>query len=85
MSLNTKELEIVANRAWEAAHLGSKILDQLSSLFASIAANTDKHASAHNLAKLGQHVASDIANSLDCDCEEINNQLHPTRKYMDIN
>jgi len=62
------------NDAIDNASLCYSILNDLSSLFLAIKSSSDEHSQIRKLANIGQYLADDWANMIDCAREELENK-----------
>lgn len=61
----------LAVSAYDAASLAKEQTDWFAAMFAAIKQQSKPFTDAHKLASAGLHLAGDLANSLDCNCADL--------------
>lgn len=65
-------------QALESAALAQSKIYQLGELFTALKRISDKRSSAHDLSEIGQYLAEDWGDSLECSREELNDLMRAT-------
>lgn len=74
-SVTPESLLKLAVSAYDAASLAKEQSDWYAAMFAAIKQQSQPFTDAHKLASAGLYLAGDLANSLDCNCEELDTHI----------